>query len=64
MQQRAVIWILEAFCTLPTMGIEAIVGLIPIQSHLWKLSGRNQLQTSTLLHNHALKTLLEKRFSP
>ena len=57
------LWILETFCILPTMGIKAIASLIPIHSNLWKLSGRNQLQTFTLSHNHTLKALLEKRFS-
>jgi len=37
MQQRAVIWITGAFCTLSTAGIEAISGLIPIHLHLKKL---------------------------
>ena len=55
MQWRAMIWILEAFCTLPFIGIEAIAGLIPIIHHLWKLSDRNQLQTTSLSHNHILK---------
>jgi len=60
MQQRAVIWILVAFHTSPSMRIEAITGLIPIQSHLQKLSGKNQLQISNLPINYALNTLLGK----
>ena len=51
------------FCILPTMRIKAIASLIPIHSNLWKLSGRNQSQTSTLFYNHALNALLEKKFS-
>jgi len=43
MQRRAIIWILGAFKTSPSFGIEAIVGLIPIKLHLQKLSGRSQL---------------------
>ena len=43
MQQRVVLWILGAFCTLPTMEIKTIAGLIPIHLHLQKLSGRHQL---------------------
>jgi len=34
MQRRATIWILGAFKTLPSMGIEAIAGIIPIKFHL------------------------------
>ena len=49
------IWILEVFYTLLSIGIEAITGIIFIQSHIQKLSGKNQLQTSTLPINHTLK---------
>jgi len=48
---------------LPSMGIEAIAGLIPIIHHFQKLSGRNQLHITTLSHNHGLKELLEKIFA-
>ena len=41
-----------------------IASLIPIHLHLWKLSDHDQLRISTLLHNHAIKTLLEKRHAP
>ena len=34
MQRRAAIWILGAFRTLPSEGIEAIAGVIPIKFHL------------------------------
>ena len=34
MQRRATIWILGAFKTSPLEGLEAIIGLIPIKSHL------------------------------
>jgi len=43
MQRHAAIWILGAFKTFPSYGIEAIVGLIPIKLHLQKLGGRSQL---------------------
>jgi len=33
MQRRAAIWILGAFYTLPSFGIEVIAGLIPIYLH-------------------------------
>lgn len=63
MQRRAVIWILGAFCTLSLFGIEAIVDLIPIYLHLWKLSGRAQLRAHFLSHKHILRSLLESRSS-
>ena len=40
-QRRAAIWILGAFKTLPTDGLEAIAGLIPIKFHLQKLASRS-----------------------
>ena len=43
------------------MGIKAIAGLIPIYLHFWKLSSHDQLRTSTLLHNHIIRILLERR---
>jgi len=58
------IWILKAFHTFPSTGIEAIAELIPIVHHLQKLSGRNQLHTATLPHNHKVKELLKRRFTP
>jgi len=63
MQRRVVLWILEAFCTSPTLGIEALAGLIPIHLHLQKLSGYHQLRISTLPNNHAIKSLFERRHS-
>jgi len=39
MQQRAALWITEAFCTSPTWGVEAIAGLISIHFYLDKLIG-------------------------
>ena len=61
MQRRDVIWILGAFCTLPSFGIKAIVGLIPIHLHLQKLSSKVQLRAHSLPHNHILRLLLESR---
>jgi len=43
MQRRATIWILGAFKTSLSFGIEAIAGLISIKLHLQKLGGRSQL---------------------
>ena len=39
MQKRAAIWILGAFKTFFSYGIEALAGLIPINLHLQKLGG-------------------------
>ena len=38
MQRKAALWILGAFRTSPTGGIEALAGLIPIHLHLKKLA--------------------------
>jgi len=43
MQRRAAIWILGAFKTSTSYGIEALAGLIPINLHLQNLGGRSQL---------------------
>ena len=43
------------------LGIEAIVGLILIYLHLQKISGRHQIRTSSLLSNHVINMLLEKK---
>jgi len=43
MQRRVAIWILGAFKTSPSYGIEAIAGLIFIKLHLQKLGSRSQL---------------------
>ena len=40
MQRKAALWILGAFRTSPTGGIEALAGLIPIHLHLKKLVKR------------------------
>ena len=59
MQRRAVIWILSIFKTSPTLGIEAIVELIPIKLHLQKLGGRSQLRVHSLLPNHLIQSLID-----
>ena len=48
---------------LPSLGIEAIAGLIPIQLHLQKLSRRIQLWTHSLLPNYIINSILEVRYS-
>jgi hypothetical protein len=37
MQQQAVIWIIGAFCTSPTRGMEALAGLLLVDRTLKKL---------------------------
>jgi len=54
MQRRATLWIVEAFKTSLSLGVEAITGLISINLHLQKLSGRFQLRTHLLSYNHIL----------
>ena len=61
MQRRAAIWILGVFKTFPPFGVEAIIGLIPINLHLKKLSGRSQLQAYSLPPNHILCSLIEPK---
>ena len=56
-------WITDTFQTSPTLGIEATAGLIFIYLYLQKLSRWYQLRISTLLSNHAIKSLLENRFT-
>jgi len=43
MQRRATIWILGAFKSLPSEGIETITGIIPIKFHLQKIAKRLQI---------------------
>jgi len=59
MQRRATIWILGAFKMLSTKGLEAIMGLIPIKLHLYKLTSRSQVCSATLPENHLIKTLMD-----
>ena len=61
MQRRAVIWILDAFQTLPSFDIEAIASLVSIQIYLQKLSKIVQLRAHAFPHNHILCSLLESR---
>ena len=63
-QRRAAIWILGAFKTLPTEDIEAITELIPIKSHLQKLTSRSQLHTLALPASHLIRTLMDNPSNP
>jgi len=58
-QRRAAIWILGAFKTSLSYGIEAITGLVPIKLHLQKLGGRLQLRTHKLLPNYLICSLID-----
>ena len=59
LQRRAALWIVGAFKTVLTFGIEAITSLIPIHLHLQKLSRRSQLRVYSLSTNHILQSLIE-----
>ena len=58
MQRRAAIWILRAFKTLPSEGIKAIMGIIPIKFHLQKLAERSLIHFFKLLANHIIRDLM------
>jgi len=59
MQRRAAIWILGAFKILPTEGIKAIAGIIPIKFHLQKLARRSQIRPFVLSTNHIIRNLMD-----
>ena len=63
MQCKATLWILGAFRTSSTSGIEALAGLIPIHLHLKKLVKRSCLRAATLSFQHALMFLLSAKHS-
>ena len=56
-QRRATIWILGAFKTSPSEGIEALTGLVPIKFHLQKIARRSLICSFKLPTNHILKNL-------
>ncbi len=58
-QRRAIIWILEAFKTSSSEGIEAIAGIIPIKFHLQKLTGRSFICPFKLPDNHIIIILMD-----
>ena len=63
-QRRAAIWILGAFKTSSSEGLEAITGLVPIKSHLQKLVGIFQLQSAALPANHLIRTFMDNYSDP
>jgi len=59
MQRRATIWILGAFKTSPSTGIEAITEIIPIKFHLQKIAKRLQIRSFKLPSNHIIRILMD-----
>ena len=59
MQKRAAIWILGAFKTSPSEGIEAIVGIIPIKFYLQKLAKCSLICPFKLPENHIVRNLMD-----
>jgi len=59
MQRRATIWILKAFKTLSTEGIEVIAGIIPIKFHLQKLARKSQIRPFVLPTNYIIRNLMD-----
>jgi len=59
MQRRAAIWILGAFKTSPSEGIEAIARIIPIRFHLQKLARRSQIRPLKLPTSYILRELMD-----
>ena len=59
MRRRVAIWILGAFKTSPSEGIEALVGLISMKYHLQKLAKRSLIQPFKLPENHIIWRLLD-----
>ena len=60
MQKKAAIWILGAFKTLPSMGIKAIAGIIPIKFHLQKIARRLEIRPFKLPSSHILRNLMDE----
>ena len=58
MQRRAAIWILGAFKTSPSKGIEVLAGIIPIKFHLQKLADHSLIQPFKLPENHIINSLM------
>ena len=63
MQRRAAIWILGVFKTLPSMGIEAIAGIILIKFHLQKIARRLEICPLKLPPSHLLRSLMDDSLS-
>ena len=63
-QRRAIIWILWAFKTSISYGIETLAGLIPINLHLQKLGGYSQLRAYKLLSSHLIHSLIDSQLNP
>ncbi|CAA7267351.1 unnamed protein product [Cyclocybe aegerita] len=58
MQQKAALWIMGAFRTSPTGGLEALTGLIPIHLMLKKLVTRTVYHVATLSDTHPIRSMM------
>ncbi|CAA7267560.1 unnamed protein product [Cyclocybe aegerita] len=58
MQQKAALWIMGAFHTSPTGGLEALAGLIPVHLMLKKLATRAVYRVATLSDTHPLHSMM------
>ena len=63
MQQRAALWITEAFQMSLTLGVKAITELVSIHLYLRKLFGKFLLQQSSLPLNHIIYSILSSNGS-
>ena len=54
---------MRVFKTSPSLGVEAIMRLIPIHLHLKKLSRRSELRVHSLPSNHILQSLMGYKFN-
>ncbi|CAA7262567.1 unnamed protein product [Cyclocybe aegerita] len=61
MQQKVALWIMGAFRTSPTGGLEALAGLIPVHLMLKKLAMRAVYRIATLSDTHPLHSMMGER---
>ena len=59
MQRHASCWIMGAFKTSPTGGVETVAGLPPIKLHIKKLVYQSHVRICTLAQSHALHALVD-----
>ena len=58
MQHKAAIWITGAFRTSPSLGVEAIAGLVPFHIMLGRLLQRSMVRVCSLSPTHPTRSLL------
>ncbi|CAA7267604.1 unnamed protein product [Cyclocybe aegerita] len=61
MQQKAALWIMGAFHTSPTGGLEVLAGLIPVHLMLKKLAACAVYRIATLSDTHPLRSMMGER---